>query len=341
MRTTLLLLFVLSLFSSCDSGIELKDNIWIGDHACFRSESGEFDCQEHSSQIRKLLTFTNDSIEVWHSAIDYMRDDLFFDNKSYSIIKDLIVVKDSLGFDTVQIEHLNTDSIVMKTPHNNQKLVYQSIKKYSQSKYIDELKDLMTNHIFSLGDSNRVEFTKSMKIITPSLDDDTNSLWIVDTFQNELFLVYGGFLGSLLHVRQIDDKGFTTKNYYKTDKEFRFAIRPSNKKYKYQLLLGDWRSISQSNPPREIVRSDSQNQYYEREKLEINSDYLIAYNGFRIDTMPIELSQQNDIMYVRRIRADSGFNQWNINKVTQKEMEVVRKSKIFGKHLDTIKYKRI
>lgn len=310
MRTYSLLALLALTFAACTSERK-EESIWVG-----------------TGRGALILEYSKDSLRFRQLFYDLA------DNYDYSIgpwnLND-----EGLAGPTEEGEYFSvkdyTDSIeLMAVDDSLNRVVFRAVSKYYQAKNEGVVRQMLVANTMTLKDTivrnqyYRIEFEVENRLVSERFWLGDFSVWTLETYEEELFLVFDGFLGGVFHIKTVGQNNFITETYGDRGREFLWEANPPKVMFDQSLLIGDW------------VEDDKEKQVffegfwgtertYEPDELFIDSNKIVLDNHFRLDTLYWQGNREGDLI---RISEYGQF--WTIQLLTETEL-IFSKIKRFGK----------
>lgn len=327
MKISLYKTLIIFLLFSCGTNNDEIQKTWIGKYEVQHSDTeGE---RINQTPLKHIIQIQEDSFIIKRFPID------FFDNESsirisqeYKIIENKILT----STDTFTIQNIFSDSLIIsfKTGYTK-RTIYEELERYNQAERADELFELLTSNTFTImEDTIIIEFQKNGKYVSPNFNYGRpgNRLWIIDTFENELFLVFNGISGVVIQIENFNSNQVRGKIYYKNNIEVIWNKLENEIGFKISQLLGEWEKIQEPIPP----FLTNEKEHYDKETLKVAKNNLIRYEGFKKDTFNWEFNRgKNIILFTDFDSVKKGIgNHWNINSIENDTLTLERKGSFFG-----------
>ena len=264
MNRILQIVGILLLLNGCYSRENDLQKNWIGKYSAHdASTEGE----SISRVERRILKFKNDSLTIKKFYYDFISDTSYTHTSAYDLENNLLIVFDKDKRDTIKIE-LFKDSIAL-VYYDSSRSVFEKLPKYELASKESELYEFLISSSFEMLDSIRVEFRENATLIIPNINVflGDNQIWMIDKFEEELFLVIDGIFGFVLQISEINSDNFRGTIYGKPNKEIVFRKLTNKTQFEIEKLAGEWiEVIDKSNPPPPPI-FDKKGNSYEREHL--------------------------------------------------------------------------
>jgi hypothetical protein len=319
-------LIILLLFSCGTNGDKIQ-KIWISKYEVHHSDSEKEEISE--KKLRQIIRFDKDSLTIKRYPINLYLEGIGESvSQAYKIQKNQILTSK----DTINIQNIFSDSLIFSLDSDcTKRIVYEELDRYSQGGRANELVEFLTSNTFATQeDTVVVEFRKNRKYVSPSFNfgSGSNQFWTIDTFEDELFLVFDGFFGGVIQIVDFTPDQIVGKIYYKENVEIIWNKLEDEIGFEESQIIGEWERIENPIPPPLI---DDKEEYFEKELLSISKERILRYEGFRADTLSWELNRgkniiilNNDYEVERRIG-----RQWIIISIEKDTLTLNRKVKSF------------
>lgn len=310
LKTSSLFIVISLSILSCQSSNNKIQKTWISKYDVFYSESegemiGEF-------ALRKIIQFRQDSILIKQFNFNCFEEEEGTKLMHYKR-KDNLIFMDK---DTFNLIGIYPDSLIMSLQSNYpERIIYEKLDRYEQAKRENELIKLLTTHTFTTqNDTIKIEFRKNGTYVSPSFNfgEGSNQCWMIDKFEDELFIVFDGFLGAAVQIKSFNDHQIIGKIYYIENIEVTWNKIDPEVGYELSDLIGNWEKLEiPPLPPPPPVGDDII--YYEKEVLKISEHQIMNFEGYRKDTLDWEFNREKNIMILNsdlkvRFRVGKQFN---------------------------------
>ena len=334
------ILIIVSLFS-CGTNKDKIQKVWIGKYEVQHSDSkGE---RINETPLRQIIQFNKDSFIIKRYPINlYIEGTSERISQAYKIQENQILTSK----DTFNIQNVFSDSLIISFDSGyTKRIVYEELERYNQAERADELMEFLTSNTFTTQeDTIKMEFRKNRKYVSPSFNfgAGSNQFWMIDTFEDELFLVFDGFLGAVIQITNFNSNQIRGKVYYKDNIEITWNKFENEVGFNGSQLIGEWEKIQELMPPPPV---EDEEEYYNKEILKIGENKITRYEGFRKDTVNWEFNRgKNIIIFPNYDRARSRLGkQWNIMSIEKDTLTLKRRVKSIGNwnsNITTDKFKR-
>lgn len=299
--------------------------VWIATHNYQNGDSSLSD-----NLPRQIYFFEKDSLIHKKFYFQFIGEDNEEKQYAYEMNGDELIIFREDGNDTLQY---SIQENTMKMNDKDSKVINQRLPKYNQAAKAAQLsKFLLTTSFEIIEKKINIEFREDIRFVKNPLEPTFSDLqlWMLDSFQNELFLVIDEN-GFLLHITAINDNGFEGIQYGKENKVFHFQARSNNTVFEKEKLIGKWERYYDSehkfNIPPTLPKSHPEYlKYYEKEQLIINDSTLLWYNGFRRDTVDWSMNRQQETIFFSGWKYSWSVNtrQWDVQVLNENELVVKR-----------------
>lgn len=340
MKINLIQILILLSFFSCETKKDKIQKTWIGKYEVFHSGSEDEWISE--TALRKIIEFDKDSLLIKPFHFNFIDDDNEQISMAYEIVGNQILTIQ----DTFNIQNIFTDSLIISfDSRHSKRIIYEELIRYNQADREKELLELLTSNTFTTQeDSIIIEFRENGKFVSRSFNfgEGSNQFWMIDKFENELFLVFDGFLGAAIQIQDFNSKKILGKIYYKENIDVIWNKLENEIGFEISEIMGEWEQTETSTLPPPI---DNDEEYFEKELLKISKDKILKYEGFRIDTLNWELNRGKSIMIFNldfSVKRRIG-KQWNIMSIENDTLTLERKRRRIGElnsNIITSKFKR-
>jgi hypothetical protein len=327
MKGIIQLLSIFLLIAACNPAEHELQQTWIEKYSIHdaNTEAPSF----HKGQ-RSIL-----KIEEDHLGLKILQSDLFADKDpsiykyTYSLQNDLLLLFDNGKRDTLQYA-ISGDSLSLRYADNFARTsVYVKLPEYHLAHQESALYEFLTASSFQMLDSIRVQFFDDGRLIIPNFNFalGDHQLWILDKFEEELFLVIDGFSGFRLHVNEIRAEHFNGTIYGIRNKEIIFNKLPDQTLFEIDLLAGEWiefQDEKKSLPPPPPVFNEEASDFYSREQLYFNDSILVKKHYFGIDTLRWETNREQDLILLPELDLPVSVMKWKIISLTDHKLVVER-----------------
>lgn len=326
--------------------------VWIGTHYYNSHDSSFID-----NLPRQIFYFENDSVVVKGFYEQFIGEDNQIYKYPYHFYNDDLVISFEHRTDTIPYR---IEQNKMKRLNSNNKHIiisYQLLPTYNQVENTSKLYNELTSSTFEIvGDSLQIEFQDNHRFIKNKIDKrfGSNQLWMLDSFQNELFLVIDCSFNcskSLFHITKIDKNSFEGVQYGKENKTYTFRKIPKQIAFNKHDLFGKWERFYDST---DVVPNEAQHlelpkshphyqKWYDKEQLIINDSTLVRYLGFRVDTVNWSMNREQEQMLFSEWKYSPSFDtrQWEIEALQKNELVIKRINRYFGDlKIETVKFIR-
>ncbi len=237
MKKSFLLIAILCLLFSCKKPD--LEQVWIGKY-CYEA----IDSTYSNACPRKILAFEKDSVNIKEFYFQlYGGEDNSVYKYPYKIEKDQLIIFKEDRIDTLNYK-VNKEQFGYTYFYGRNRIVYQSLQTYNQAKIKAEFQNYLLNASFEKSDDSlRIEFQDNSRFIKDKLEVpfSSNNVWILDEFQNELFLVFAYDYGSMptfFHITEFDKNGFKGTTYGKENVVTTFKKLPKKQVYNPKDFVG-------------------------------------------------------------------------------------------------------
>lgn len=302
-----------------------SEQVWIGTHNYQNSGSSLSD-----NSPRQVYFFEKDSLIYKNFFFQFIGEDNEEKQYAYETNGDELIIFREDKNDTLQY-HIQQDT--MRMNYGNYEVINQRLPKYNQATKAAQLsKFLLTTSFEIIEKKINIEFREDIRFVKNPLEPrfGDNQLWMLDNFQNELFLVIDDN-GFLLHITAINDNGFEGIQYGKENKVFHFQARSNDTVFEKEKLTGKWERYYDSkhefNIPPTLPKSHPDYlKYYEKEQLIINDSTLFWYNEYRRDTVDWSMNREQETMLFSGWKYSWSLNvrQWDVQVLNENELVVKR-----------------
>jgi hypothetical protein len=320
---------LLLLLTGCNSiNNDLQQN-WIGKYTIHQANSKD---ESISRGKRQILKFENDSLRIKNFYFDFILDTNDTRTSAYHLEDDLLFISSKGQSDTLKIE-LTKDSFVLNYLDSYPiKAVFEKLPAYQLASRELELYNFLISSSFKMLDSVRVEFKDDGELILPNFDFllGDNQFWMIDKYDEELFLVIDGIWGFVLHISELDSDYFKGTIYGHKDKQVVFKRLLNESKFNIKDLQGEWIELSDENnpppPPPPIL--DEKRAFFEKEHLHFNNSILIKKSFFRVDTIEWETNREQDLILFPELNVPILQKKWKIISLSHDKLTIERTTRI-------------
>lgn len=322
MMRILQIIGILIFITGCNSKQTELQRLWIGKYSVHHPNTEN---ESISNGQRSIFRFESDSLRIKNFYFDFLTDENKIDVVGYQIKEGMILLNEGNKVDTLQYE-ISIDGLSLNYDRENfRKSVYENLSEYHLANRESMFFEFLISSSFEILDSVRVEFRDDASIIIPNFDFHLgdNQLWMIDRYEEELFLVIDGFFGFVLHVTEIKSDGFRGIVYGKTNREIVFKKLPPETRFKINNLIGEWIELKDeytSPPP--IFNEETE--YFEREQLLITNSTIQKSSFFRVDTMKWEINREQDLIIIPDLNLAKGKKYWKIISLSEVELIIER-----------------
>lgn len=327
MKKILIIISISLAFLGCKKS-ELEE-VWIAKyHQSGRDSS-------LTNGIRQIYFFEKDSVTVKEFYRQFSGDTNESNKYAYEWKDEKLIIFNEGQNDTTRC-FVGQDTL-SKVYFNQSKYVYEKLRQYHQAKKSADFYDFLIHSSFEMiEDSLRIEFKNDSRFIKNRIDFPygSNQFWMLDSFQNELFLVIDCSVNcqkTFLHIMEFDENGFKGMTYGVKNKAFIFKRLPKQKIFNSQDLVGNWERYYEPNyefltPPPPLPKSNPYyKKWYQKEQLMIDDKVLIQAYKNRTDTIIWSMNREQDLMLFedsRRYSEDE--NIWKIIALNENELILER-----------------
>lgn len=341
MKISLVKILIIVLLFSCGTNEDKIQKTWVGKYEVQHSDSkGE---RISETPLRQIIQFNKDSFIIKRYPINlYLEGIGERISQAYKIQENQILTSK----DTFNIQNVFSDSLIISFDSSHTKrIIYEELERYNQAERANELIEFLTSNTFTTQeDTIIIEFRNNRKYVSPSFNFGAggNQFWMIDTFEDELFLVFDGFLGAVIQITNFNSNQIRGKIYYKDNIEIIWNKFENEIEFNNSQLIGEWEKIQEPMPPPPI---EDEKEYYNKEFLRIADNKITRYEGFRKDTVDWEFNRgKNIIIFPNYDRARSRLGkQWNIMSIENDTLTLKRRVKSSGNwnsNVTTDKFKR-
>ena len=232
------------------------------------------------------------------------------------------------SIDTVNFT-LSNGELVQPNKKGSKKSFYERLPKFQKanSNKLNFERFLKSNIFKSLDEEMNVEFIAQHKYILSSLRGygRQNPYWVIEEFENEIFLILVGREVSVYQVKEFNEEGFSLIEYAPENIFYSFAKIDTTPKYKKEDLLGRWEIKSE---PEEYpsFESDADSLKYTHQELVIFNDSTFTNQfAFTSKTSTWEFHLNNEVLHLPQLYDDVMRHQWNIKSLTATELVIERR----------------
>ena len=331
---------ILLIFIICGCGTSNKEKIqktWIGKYNVLNV--GTKNERLGHNGVRSILKFEEEQLTTKRFHDDFITDSNEEVSKSYKIKDKKILLED----DSMLIQTIFEDSLVFFS--DSYKVVYEKLQRYNQGQREKELFDFITSNTFSIQeDTVQIEFRKDGTYVSDNfkVGVGSNQLWMLDKFEDELFLVLDGFWGGAFHIENLDAEKIVSKFYWRENKEIIFKRVNEEIGFEVSQIVGEWERDEDPMPPLPVLPTERK--YYNKEFLKISQGEILRFKGYRRDTFQWELNRGRDIMILDGNRRKYwNPKQWNIFSIENDTLILEREARInlpSGSGIEVVKFNR-
>lgn len=309
----------------CNSKQAELQKLWIGKYSVHHPNTEN---ESISNGQRRIFRFESDSLRIKNFYFDFLTDENKINVVGYQIKEGMIILNEGDKVDTLQYE-ISTDGLSLNYDRENfRKSIYENLPEYHLANRDNRESiffEFLISSSFEILDSVRIEFRNDGRLIIPNFDFHIgdNQLWMIDRYEEELFLVFDGFFGSVLHVTEINSDGFRGMIYGKTNREIEFKKLPQETSFTINNLIGEWIELRDENTsPPPIFKEETE--YFEREQLLITDSTICKSSFFRVDTMKWETNREQDLIIIPNLNLAKGKKHWKIISLSEVELIIER-----------------
>jgi hypothetical protein len=338
MKLHLVKILLVLIIGGCITNKEKIKKTWIGKYE-IQNTGTENERIMHSG-IRRILKFDDKKLITKNFHFDFLTDDNNEVSKSFQIVENQIILKE----DTLSIKDISNDSLVFfSNSEYPSKVVYEKLPNHNQVKREKDFFDFITSNSFLIQeDTVKIEFSPNGKYVSDNfkVGVGSNQFWMIDKFENELFLVLDGFWGAVFHIERFDSKRIVSKIYWKENKEIIFNKIDKETGFNISEIIGEWEQQGNLIPPPPV---ENEEEFYNDETLKISESEIIKFEGFQRDTFTWELNRGKDIIILEGNKNIWNPKQWNILSIEDDILTLKRKRRfknLSGNIIETMKFKR-
>ena len=207
MNRILQIIVILLFTSGCNSKKDELQQNWIGKYSVHNAGTED---ESLGSGLRGIFKFEKDSVRIKKFYFDFLSDTNDIHTAEYNLENGLIFLIDEEKTDTIGFD-LSKDSLSFNYfDHYERRSVFERLPKYNLAYKESEIYEFLISSSFEMLDSIRVEFRNNGRLIIPNFDFSLgdNQIWMIDKFEDELFLVIDGFFGFVLQIIEINSDNF-------------------------------------------------------------------------------------------------------------------------------------
>lgn len=316
----LLILFISNL--TIKSFCQIRST-WIGKYHT-AIENGKTD----KFPLQKVIKFDKNELIEYYFNKDFLFSESKVDTSNIQFYESNIIVKQKNKIDTLEfrIDHGN---LVLIDKTNDNLMVYEQLSRYEQSKNIFEFNKFINNNIFKIrGEESTVEFDVNHNLTLSNLDLywGDNQYWILEEFENELFLIIDGYFGTVFHIKKYNSNdGFEGIIYAPENISYKLIKINSKEKYDTQYLIGKWERNSEMYPPPPFGSRADSLRYINKEILIFNDSMMINKHGFIVQSSKWKTNLSKELLLFPDLSKDVKRRQWNIKILTNNKLTIERK----------------
>jgi len=337
-------------FGQTHSTKELQQ-IWIGKYS-IQHTGTEYESIHNIRRHRSIVKFEKDSLRIKVFNSDFITDTNDIVTIDYKVRNDRILLfEEGKLMDTLNYE-LTEDNLSFNSYSDyGRRTVFVKLPEYNLANRESEFNKLLISSSFETSDMERADFMSNGRLIISNSNTyhGGNSFWMIDKFEEELFLVgidadvLGGFV---LQVNQINTDSFKGTIYGIQNKEIVFNKLSIEAKFKIEKLIGEWIEFRHENqppppplPPRPRV-FDEEREFFEKEHLYFDDSIIIKKRFSRIDTIKWETNIEQDLILLPyELDLPVRRRNWKIVSLNNKELIIERMSK-YGNQIERKKFER-
>lgn len=337
MRKLLQTISIIVFIIACNSNEHELQKAWIGKYSLHRMDTEN---ETESKGPRGILEFGEDDLVMKNFYFDFMTDDNNISVVQYDLTGDILAWTEPDGPVSFHCS-VSEDSLSLRYKNDNpREAVFERLPKYRLARKKSELDELLLYSSFKVFDSVRVEFRDNSTLIMPNfffhLGD--NQFWMIDTYEDELFLVIDGMSGMVLHIKKIHPEGFSGTLYGRQNKDVLFQKILHEVRFNIDELLGEWIAISDKSIAPPAVQ-DQEREYFNGEQLMITDTTIRRSLYYAVDTMSWETNRERDLILLPDLDLPVLEKKWRIITLNEKEL-VVERMRRFDSQIERIRFER-
>ena len=298
------------------------ESTWVGKYQT-SIEDGKTD----KFPLQKVLKIDGNKLIEFHLNTDFLFSESKIDTSIIRISESNIIINRKNNIDEFDYRIENGNLILVNNAKDNL-LVYQKLPNYKQSKNISKFRSFINNNIFKTsGEDSTVEFDASHNLILSNLDFywGDNQYWILEEFENELFLIIDGFFGTVFHIKEYNNNGFEGILYAPENISYELMKENSIVKYDTKYLIGKWERDSEMYPPPPFASEADSLKYVKKEILIFDDSTMINKYGFISQSSKWRTNLNNELLQFPELSDDVKRQQWNIMTLTESKLTIERK----------------
>lgn len=341
MKISSFITLIIILLFSCGTDEYKIQKAWIGKYEVqYSGAQGE---QISKTALRQIIQFDQDSLVIKRFPFNFFNGESSKrTSQAYKILDNQILTAQ----DTFNIQNVFSDGLIISFDSEyTKRIVYEELVRYNQAERANELIDFLISNTFTTQkDTTIMEFRKNWSYVSPSFNfgAGSNQSWMIDTFENELFLVFDGSYGAAIQIKDFNNNQVVGKIYYKDNIEVIWNKFENEKGFEISQIIGEWERIQEPMPQPPIGDGKK---YYDKEFLRITRNEIIRYEGFRRDSISWEFNRGKNIIILPdydTVRNRLG-RQWNIKSIESDTLTLERKGRLVGtrnSNIEMSKFKR-
>lgn len=340
MKRILQIIGILIFLNGCNSRENGVQQNWIGKYSVHHANTKD---ESISNGQRSIFKFEKDRLTVKKFYFDFISDTNDIYTTKYNLDNNSILVSNEGKRDTFKFE-LSDDSLSLSYfNYYERKSVFEKLPEYRLAYKESELYDFLISSSFVMLDSIRVEFRDNGRLIIPNFDFSLgdNQFWMIDKFEEELFLVVDGLFGFVLQLSEINTDNFKGTIYGNQNKVIVFNKKPDETKFEIEDIIGDWVEFRDENipPPPPPPIFDEERKFFEKEELSFNENTIIKRSFFRIDTIKWETNREQDLILLPELDMPIRKRKWKIVSLNDRKLIIDRIPRIRNMHSTQIERK--
>jgi hypothetical protein len=299
-------------------------NTWIGKTSYHYHGDSTFST---SNGPRRLLKFEKDSVISKDLFYDFITDTLFTKKEPYRIENGKIINSETGGNDPIEITISNDSLSFLYFDPSPVKVVYEKLQDYNLASRKAELFKNLTSSSFLFPDSNRVEFRANGFLIFSEYNANLldYGIWKLDTFENELFLIFSGFNGDVIHISKIGDNHFKGIIYSSKSQEVIIKKHSTGSKFDLKFMEGEWEEFVDPNIPKDPLPPKFDGMpFFENEYLYFQDSLLIKKLFHLSDTFKWETNREQDLLLFPGKNDRIFQNKWKIVYLNEDSLVIDR-----------------
>lgn len=331
MKYILPILIIAVLIVDCDRKEKLH-GLWIAKYTLDKVLEEDY----RSDVTSNLFDFDQDSLTIKFFPDDYSVDFHGTSTSAYSLKEEMLITHYEDEVDSAY-HQLFPDSLVFtySRDYPNKHLrhrVYQRLKEYGLASQENLVSEMLLSRSFEL-DAAKIEFHEDGTFFMAGFSDHYSGgkSWVLDRYKNELFLVFEGSSGFVMHITDISDQEILGVVYGQLNQKISLKQLPQHQTFDINQLAGNWVEHipegfpSPPSPPLPLT-IEEEIDFPEKERLTFTDRMIFKSKWYRTDSLQWKPSREGDWLIFPHLYGRRSSS-WQIVHLDEQRLDIRRKVK--------------